>query len=99
MFKKLIGTDEKVPLGLTIAQRKLVLEDVLGLDQDFEEVIRATPAGKPVMMTLGDLDDFAGYIAAEANHCDDRKKEDKLDAVFDKIQELLDWYSDEEPQT
>jgi len=97
MPKKLIQPDEKVPLKLTIAQRKIVLEDLLCLEQDLEEAIRTTPAGKPVMMTLDDLDDFCGHVAAEANHCDDAKKRRILDAVFLKIQKLLEKHSDQEP--
>jgi hypothetical protein len=54
MPKRLIEVDEKVPLKLTAGERKLVLEDMICQDQDFEETIRATPAGEPVMMTLDD---------------------------------------------
>ena len=85
--KKQIQPGEKVPLKLTAAERKLVLEDLMCLDEDYEQIIRDTPTGKPVMMTLDDLDDFGGYIAAEANHCDDKKKQKKLDTMFEKIQE------------
>jgi hypothetical protein len=95
--KKQIQPGEKVPLKLTATERKLVLEDLLCLDEEYEQVIQGTPTGKPVMMTLDELDDFCGYIAAEANHCDDKKKEQKLDAVFGKIQDLLEKYTDEEP--
>jgi len=62
--KKQIQPGEKVPLKLTAAERKLVLEDVTCLDTGYEQIIRDTPSGKPVMMTLDDLDDFSGYIAA-----------------------------------
>ena len=100
MSKKHIQPGEQVPLKLTAAERKLVLEGLLCLDKEYEEIIRGTPSGKPVMMTLADLDDFGGYIAAEANHCDDKKKQTKLDAIFREIQDLLDKYTDEElPQT
>jgi hypothetical protein len=95
--KKQIQVDEKVPLNLTAAERKLVLDGVTLLDDEFEQIIRETPTGKPVMVTLDDLDDFGGYIAAEANHCEDKKKEKKLDAIFEKIQQLLGTYTDEEP--
>ena len=95
--KKQIQPGEKVPLKLTATERKLVLEDLMCLDKECEQVIQGTPTGKPVMMTLGELDDFGGDIAAEANHCDDKKKEQKLDAVFGKIQDLLEKYTDEEP--
>ena len=54
------------------------------LDRDYEQVIRDTPPGQPVMMTLDDLDDFGGYIAAEANHCGEKRKQKRLDAIFEK---------------
>jgi hypothetical protein len=95
--KKHIQPGEKVPLKLTDTERTLVLEELLCLDKEHEQVIRNTPSGKPVMMSLDALDDFGGYIAAEANHCEDKKKRNKLDAVFEKIQRLLDKYTDEEP--
>jgi len=95
--KKQIQPGQKVPLKLTAAERKLVLDDVSCLDTGYEQIIRDTPSGKPVMMTLDDLDDFSGYIAADANHCDDNKKQKKLDAVFEKVQRLFDTYTDEEP--
>lgn len=95
--KKLIQPGEKLPLKLTAAERKLLLEDVLFLEESYPETIRETPAGEPVMMTLDDLEDFGGSVAAEANHCDDENKEEKLDAIFQKTQDLLDTYTDEEP--
>ncbi len=95
--KKQVQPGEKVPLKLTATERKLVLEELMCLDQDYEQIIRETPTSTPVMMTLDDLDDFGGYVAAEANHCDEKKKQKKLDAVFEKIQDLLDEYTDEEP--
>jgi hypothetical protein len=95
--RKQIQPGVKVSLKLTATERKMVLEDLMCLDEECEQIIRDTPLGKPVMMTLGDLDDFGGYIAAEANHCDDKKKEKKLDAVFEKVQQLLEKYTDEEP--
>lgn len=94
--KKQIHPGDTASLKLTAAERKLVLEDLMCLDEDYENIIRETPNGKPVMMTLDDLDDFGGYIAAEANHRDDKKKEQKLDAVFGKIQDVLDRYTDAE---
>ena len=97
MRKTRIQPTETVPLKLTDAERKLVLEEVFCLEEGYLNTIRSTPAGKPVMMTLSDLDDFGGYIAAQANHCDNPRKAKKLDTVFEKIQKLLDRYTDEEP--
>ena len=96
MSKKLIQPDEKVPLKLTATERKLVLGDLMIMDQENEQAIRETPTGEPVMMTLGELDDFIGYIAAEANHTEDKRLERKLDRISDKIQGLLDKFTEGE---
>lgn len=95
--RKRVQPDEKLPLKLTAAERKLVLEGLTCLDQEIEQIVRDTPSGQPVRMTLDDLDDFGGYVAAEANHCQDKSKAKKLDAIFEKIQGLLDKFTDEEP--
>jgi hypothetical protein len=95
MWKKRIQPGEKVPLKLTASERKLILEGLTCLDQNYEEMVRSTPSGKPMMLTLDDLEDFGGFIAAEANHCDDRGKQKKLDAIFDKIQTLQDGHTEE----
>ena len=95
--KKQIQPDEKVPLKLSAIERKLVLEDLTCLDKAHEQAVRNSQIGKPVMMTLDGLDNLAGYIAAESNHCEDRKKQKKLDALFEKVQDLLGKYTDEEP--
>ena len=71
--QKQIQPGEKIPLKLTAAERRLILDDLLCLDQDYEQIIRETPTGKPVMMTLDDLCDFGSYFAAEFNNCKDRK--------------------------
>jgi hypothetical protein len=95
--KQQIRSGEKVPFKLTATERKLVLEDLICLDDEYRQIVRDTPAGKPLMLTLDDLEDLSGYIAAEANHCDDSKKRKKLDTVFEKIQGVMDRYTDEEP--
>jgi hypothetical protein len=94
--KKHIRPGEKLPIKLTAAERKLV-QGLTCLDQEIEQVVRDTPSGQPVMMSLDDLDDFGGYVAAEANHCEDKRKTKKLDAIFEKIQGLLDKFTDKEP--
>jgi hypothetical protein len=90
MPKKQIQCGEKVPLKLTAAQRTLIVDEVTCLDQEYERTIRRTPLTEPLMMTLDELDDLAGFVAAEANHCDQATKRNRLDAVFEKLQNLLD---------
>ncbi len=99
MWKKLVKPNEKIGLKLTTAERELVLESVMCLDGDYEEVLRKTPTGKPVMMTLDEFEDFGGYIAFEANHTADKKLQRKLDAVCQKIERILETHTDEEEPT
>jgi len=97
MRKKFIQPGQKLALKLSTTERKLIVEELMCFDDIYEQLIVGTPADEPLMMTLDELDDFSGYIAAEANHCDDSKKQKKLDAVFEKALKLLDTYTDEEP--
>ena len=67
------------------------------LDDEYPDAIRKTPADQPVKFTLTDWDDLGGYIAAESNHTTDKRLGKRLDAIFAKVQKLLDTYTDEEP--
>ncbi|MFH1923498.1 MAG: hypothetical protein ABIP48_26860 [Planctomycetota bacterium] len=87
----------KVGLTLSEAERNLIL-GLMRLDEDYEEIVRETPPEKAIQLTLDEWDDFGGYIAAEANHNSDKKLQKKLDAIFEKIQNLLETHTDEEPQ-
>ncbi len=96
MWKKLIKRGEKVGLGLTQAERKLLLTGLVFLHRHVEEAVRSTPSGEPVMLTLGDLEDLAGHVAAEANHAKDGRTEDRLQAIYEKVEELLDVYAEDD---
>ena len=95
--QKHIEPGTKVGLKLTAAERKLMLEDLMCLGGNYAQVIRDTPTSQPAQFTLDDWDDFGGYIAAEANHAKDKKLGKKLDTIFNKVQKILDTYTDEEP--
>ena len=100
MRKKHIQSDDRIGLQLTQAERSLLLEGLALLPPVFEDAVKGTPAKEPVMLTLDALDELGGYIAAEANHTQDKKNAKKLDAIFQRIQKLLGTHSDEElPRT
>jgi hypothetical protein len=46
--------------------------------------------------TLDDLDELAGYVASESNHCKDRKLQREWQAIFGKIDAILSSYTDQE---
>ncbi|HXP83934.1 MAG TPA: hypothetical protein VN841_04405 [Bryobacteraceae bacterium] len=50
-----------------------------------------TPAYR---FTLDDLDDLAGYVAAEANHAKDKKLQKLLRSLYGRIATVLDSYTD-----
>jgi hypothetical protein len=95
--KKLIEKGEKLGLRLTVAERKLILEDPIHIHDKLADSIRSTPTTAPVMLTLDDWEDLAGYVAAEANHTPDAKLRKKLDTIFFRIQGMLETHTDEEP--
>ncbi len=97
MSKRHIQPDDRIGVKLTQAERSLLLEGLTLLPSVYEEAVKGTPAKEPVMLTLDDLDELGGYIAADANHTQDKKRGKKLDAIFQKIQNLLDTHTDEEP--
>jgi len=93
--KKQIKPGEKVGLTLTHAERMLLLNVVNGLTEEIRDVMRATPTAQPVMLTLDDLGDLEGHVAAEANHTKGKKLRQRLDAISEKIQVHLDRHDDE----
>src|SRR4051794_26362208 len=95
MWKKLIKRGDTVGLELTQAERKLLLTGLVFLHREVEQAIRSSPPGEPVMLTLGYLEDLAGHMAAEANHAKDERTEDRLQGIYEKIEELLDLYAEE----
>jgi len=40
--------------------------------------------------SIQDLDDLLGFIAAEANHTDDKKIGKKLDRIFERLTRILE---------
>ena len=75
------------------ALRELVL-----LDPDCERLVfgmRAHPRDAALHATADDLDELIGFIAAEANHEPNRRRQQRLDAAFDKLstaaQKLSGW--------
>jgi hypothetical protein len=98
--KKSLRKKKKVALKLTIEERKLFLGDPINVPKELADAIRSTPTGAPVMLNLDHLEDLGGYIAAGANQTKDKKVRKKIDAIFSKIQDLLETHSDEEsPKT
>jgi hypothetical protein len=93
MWNKFKNPDVKVELELSRAERKLLLTGLVYLRERVEEDLRATPAGVPMKIRLGDLDDLAGHVAGEANHARSERTEEVLSGLFEKIEDLLAFHA------
>ena len=96
MVRKYIPPDEKVGLNLTAAERKTILKDVRCLDDDYEQVLRETPVDEAVAFTLTDWDYLGGEIFYEAEETKDRKRQNRLNSLFARIEELLGTYTSDQ---
>ncbi|MGH9112494.1 MAG: hypothetical protein ACRDZN_09410 [Acidimicrobiales bacterium] len=62
------------------------------LDPDAERFVfraRATPPGAELVGSVEDLDELIGFVAAEANHEDDRRRQRRLDEAFAVLNDAL----------
>ena len=93
-----IEPDDAVPLLLTPAERDALLgEAALFAGLDYKLRLGVSKAGQlEFRLTLDEVDDLQGYVAAAANHTKSRKLQHTLDAVYDKIERLLEGEADEE---
>lgn len=93
-----IQPDEEVPLELNDRERELILEHTFA-DEELTNHLRVVPkpGERPVFrFTLDDLDELAGFVAAEANHTRDKKLGKDLDQLFGRISDVLKSYTDQD---
>lgn len=95
MKRKKIPYGTKIPVRLSLRQRDLICDHSL-YPGDLLKIAVADGNGIRVDMALDDIEEIQGYVAAEANHCDDRKLQSQLDTLFKKLQTFLDSYDDQE---
>ncbi len=97
--RQYIKPGSRLSCRLTTRQRDLIVERAM-LDSDIEgRLLGATVTNSKVTvdLTLDDIDDLLGCVAAEANHCDDGKVRRVLDSVCDHLSRVLDQFTDETP--
>ena len=101
MRRKRIKPGQFVEVRLTPQERDLILERTF-IGGEMEAPLRsATPRGTNlvVQLTLDDVDELAGHVAAEANHCSEPRVRRLLDAVYDRLASIEDTPTDEEGPT
>ena len=96
--RKQIAADEKVALELSDQERDLIMKHTFAGDE-LTHRLRVVPRpGEPPLyrFTLEDLDELAGYVAAEANHAKVKKLEKELRLLYARIAVVLESYTDED---
>jgi len=97
-----IKPDETVSLQVSNRERLLILNETMIDALASPEIIRKVrfaviEHGSIILhFTLEELDELAGYVAAAANHTENEAVEQELDQVCERIEGLLDAYTDEE---
>ncbi|HEY6393109.1 MAG TPA: hypothetical protein VIX89_17645 [Bryobacteraceae bacterium] len=95
--RKQIAVGEKVPLELTEHELDLVMKHTFAGNNLTDRLrIMPSPGRRPFYrFTLEDLDELAGYVAAEANHAKVKKLEKELRQLYARIADILESYTDE----
>ena len=95
MNRKKIPYGTKLPVRLSLHERELIRVQTY-YNPAFANLAVADGTGIRVDLSLDEIEEIQGYVAAAANHCDDGKLQKKLDALFEKFQKFLDSYDDQE---
>jgi len=95
---KRIRPDAIIPLDLSNRERDLVVKHTFAGDELTAQLRLAPRPGDrhAYHFTLADLDELAGYVAAEANHTKNKKVARELHDLHARIAELLESYMEED---
>ncbi len=94
MNRKGIPYGTKLPVSFTAKD----LEDIRActmIDEQFGQ--HAVVEGKRLRLdlSLDDIEEIQGHVAAEANHTRDAKRRQRLDKLFETFQKFLDRYDNQ----
>ncbi len=84
----------EIEIKFTTQERDLIIDHTFTGPNLTQRLQIAEIKGKYLIAkySMYDLDELIGFIAAEANHTDDKKNEKKLDRLFDKLNSILEKY-------
>ena len=95
MKRKKITCGTKLPVTLTLRERDLIRDETF-CDTDLVRLAVVEGKGVRVNLSLDDIEEMQGYVAAEANHTKNKKLQKELDRLFDKLQVYLDTYDEQD---
>lgn len=81
---------DKYSLAITAYEYNVLMKNSLISTTFAKQMESANERGGEVelTMTLRELKDFIGYVAAEANHAKTRKQSDDLNQIYDYLEEV-----------
>ena len=91
MEKIVLEHGQKIMVTFTLNERDLILNCMV-LENYLIEMFKIAVIKNnqiSIHFTIDELEDLLGYIAAEANHSDDRKLVNRLEKLYDKLDELV----------
>ena len=97
--KRLLKPGERVVLKLSLEQADLIVEKTM-IDDDLLAIIHHAKVRDAVVcsrVTLDELYELSGYVAAEANNTKDKKLQKAFDAISDAIDQLSLAYAEKAP--
>jgi hypothetical protein len=92
--RKKIPYGSKLPVYFSEEELRLIRERTF-VDPDFGRVAVVERGKLKLELSLDDIEDVLGYIAAEANHTKSKKVQRELDLIYEKLQKFLDDYDDQ----
>ncbi len=93
--RKKIPYGTKLPVRLTSHERDLIRDQTF-CDPDFARLAVVEGQAIRVDLSLDDIEEIQGYVAAEANHTKNKTLQKELDRLFGKLQIYLDTYDDQD---
>jgi len=96
-----VGEDEPVEVPFTTRERALILDHTFADPQLTDPLRTATLRQAKLLarLTLYDIEELCGYIAAEANHTKDKGLQRELQRLFGRLTRLMERYDDGNWQT
>jgi len=82
----------EIEIKFTPEERDLIIDHTFAGPDLTKRLQIAEIKGKHLVVKYStyDLEELIGYIAAEANHTDDKKIAKKLDKLFERLSRILD---------
>lgn len=97
MRRQVIQPGARVPAKLTPAQRDLILEHAF-IDPELQKQLRVAEVdGTSVIarLTLDDVEELLGAVAAVANHATEAALEKRFDTIYARLRDVEETYTDD----